>query len=174
MNYVGGEISDTLYSVKLYYNIINEYLPQYDLTVTADDWAEDALLSFSLEAIHQNIHQAMQAELDSFRETYDRLLGQNLLGAVYFTGVAIQANGEDLIRIPLRFDGDEKALDSMKFTFADRFALNASGSSAYRLDYGRLEVISGSVEELKELATLVPREAVHKLKGAALSDSLGL
>ena len=174
VNYVGGEISETLYSVKLYYNIINEYLPQYNLTVTADDWAEDVLLSFSMKELHLNVHQAIQAEMDSFQAIYDKLLGQNLLGAVYFTGVAIQANGVDLVRIPLRFDGDEKALDSMNFKFADRIALNANGSSAYRLDYGQIEVISGSAQELKELATLVPREAVHRLKGAALSDSLGL
>jgi hypothetical protein len=86
----------------------------------------------------------------------------------------LMVNGQNLVNIPLRFDGDEKAQDSGKFSFADRIELNAKGAGAYTPDYAGLEILGGTERQLRALAKLMPAVAAQKLKGAALSDSLGL
>jgi hypothetical protein len=174
VNYLDTGVSNNLYSISIQYNIITKYIQAFKLTLTDDKWFDGSLLSFSMNNVNEIIHYALQREIQGLKQPKDKLYGRNMFDCVFFKSAMIKVNGQDLVNIPLRFEGDEKAQESTQFTYADRVALSTKGASAYSLDFAVLEILGGTEKELRALAKMMPHEAAQKLNGAALSDSLGL
>lgn len=173
-NFIEGGDEIPLYGINLAGNFIVSWEEEYEMYFTGDDTYNDVLNACSIDQIFPRVHEAIQFELDKLAKIECTNLGTNYRNTTFFNGVVITRNGEELIKVPLIFDGyDPKASPSI-YDLEFRSLLNEKGAKAYSLDFDNLEVIQGSSRELKRFARGLPRRAAMRLNGTALEDDLGM
>lgn len=172
--FVPSDDFETLYTVTLEGNWLGMYMEEYSLITTSDDKTRDTFASFSLPAIMNNPLRAMENEMNRIKLIQCENFNTNFLNTGIFTKLTIQANGSDILSIPLKSDYRDGIDNPQDFGVERRTAMNARGFAGYELDLEAVEVLGGTSKELREIAKTMPRNIALKVRGMALEDSLGL
>jgi hypothetical protein len=172
--FVQSDDFETLYTVTLEGNWLGMYMEEYSLLTTSDDKTRDTFATFSLPAIMSNPLRAMDNEMNRIKLIECENFNTNFLNTGIFTKLTIQANGSDILSIPLKSDYRDGVDNPQDFGVERRTVMNARGSAGYELDLEAVEVLGGTSKELREIAKTMPRNIALKVRGMALEDSLGL
>lgn len=165
---------ETLYTVTLEGNWLGTYMEEYSLLTTADDKTRDTFATFSLAAIMANPLRTMENEMNRIKQIECDSFKTNFLNTGIFTKLTIQANGSDILTIPLKSEYRDGIDNPQDFGVDRRTAINARGAAGYELDLEAVEVLGGTSKELREIAKTMPRHIAMRMRGMALEDSLGL
>jgi hypothetical protein len=175
-----AKYSSSLFDIKLSGNFVFQYVEEWGVNLSGDDNYEDVLVTFEGGSIVSLIKQAIDLELEKL-STIDLSGPANGLpeglthrDVTFFTKATICANGADLISIPLSFDGYDPDASPNDLDLSFRAHLSAKGSSAYTLEYEKIEILDPNSSKLIMLARQLPQGSARKLRGASLESDLGM
>jgi hypothetical protein len=174
LNFIPSTLDVNLYSVSFKASILVPNIKEPEAIQFMDSNKLDALVSFSPEAISQNIHGAIDFFLESLSGEHSNERAIRQRQSAILTEAVILSNEDVLCSIPIIHAGQDLAKDIDSYSLEYRKALNTKGSSAYQIDFDNLKIAEGDSEIFLQLAKHFPRRAARKLRGAALEDSLGL
>lgn len=172
--FVDSTSFETLYTVTLEANWLGTYMEEYSLLTTSDDKTRDTFATFSLAAIMDNPLHTMEHEMNRIKQIHCDAFNTNYLNTGIFTKLTIQANGSDIVSIPLKSEFRDGVDNPQDFCADRRTAINARGSAGYELNLDAVEVLGGTSKELREIAKAMPRHIAMRVRGLALEDALGL
>lgn len=171
--FINSEYSQSLYSVTLLVNYTRKSTVHGALA-SSNYPLDDVVLTFPKAGLISIVGTAIEYALERFSCIHNASFNTARSNTVIFLKAVINCNGNELISIPLSPEGCPRGANLNKYDIDFRKELNSKWRSAYEIDLGKLEVVGGTTKQLLALAQCMPRDVAHKLKGAAISDDLGV